>query len=101
VLGAGRVRRWLHVELPMLAPGLAAAGGLVMLSVLKELPATLLLSPPGFNTLATRVSGAMEQVLLVDAGELSLVLVGLSGALTWLLVVRRLGVTAPRRRRGR
>jgi iron(III) transport system permease protein len=36
-------------------PGLLAGGALVFLTSLKELPATLLLRPAGFDTLAVRV----------------------------------------------
>jgi iron(III) transport system permease protein len=90
LLGAGRWRRFWTVDLRLMLPGLAAGGGLVMLSVLKELPATLMLRPIGFNTLATRINATVEEALLIDAGQLSLVLVALSGVLTWLLVVRRM-----------
>ncbi len=90
VLGAGRVRRFLTVELPLMRPGLAAAGGLVLLSCMKELPATLLLAPIGFETLATRIWGAAENGFLARAGLASLVLIALSGVLTWFLTIRRL-----------
>lgn len=89
-LGAGRLRRLRRVELPALMPALAAGGGLVMLSTMKELPATLLASPIGFETLATRVWNANEDGFLADAGLAALVLVGLSAVLTWALVIRRL-----------
>jgi iron(III) transport system permease protein len=72
-------------------PGLAAAGGLVLLSCMKELPATLLLAPIGFETLATRIWGAGENGFLARAGLASLVLVAASALLTWLLTIRQLG----------
>ena len=50
---------------------------------------TLLLHPTGFETLATRIWPAIEGYYLARAGIASLVLVGLSAALTWLLVLRR------------
>jgi iron(III) transport system permease protein len=90
LLGASRWRRWWAIDARLMAPGLAAAGGLVLLSVLKELPATLMLRPIGTDTLATRIAGTVDAALLVDAGQLSLVLVALSGVLTWLLVIRRM-----------
>jgi iron(III) transport system permease protein len=89
ILGAGRFRRLRTVELPLAAPGLLAGGGLVLLSTMKELPATLLLAPPGFETLATRIWNATEDAFLADASLAALVLLLLSGVLTWLLVVRR------------
>ncbi|MFZ6004251.1 MAG: ABC transporter permease [Actinomycetota bacterium] len=89
MLGAGRVRRLATIDLPLMLPGLAAGGGLVLLSTMKELPATLLLSPFGFETLATRMWGATEDGFLAEAGLASIVLVAVSGILTWALVVRR------------
>ncbi|HUV11902.1 MAG TPA: iron ABC transporter permease [Acidimicrobiia bacterium] len=89
-LGAGRLRRFRTIELPLMAPGLAAGGGLVMLAAMKELPATLLLAPIGFETLATRVWSAMESGSLARAGLASLALVALTAVLTWLLTIRRM-----------
>lgn len=43
------------ITFPLILPGLLAGGALVFLSSIKELPATLLLRPPGFDTLAVRV----------------------------------------------
>jgi iron(III) transport system permease protein len=88
-LGAGRVRRLRTVELPLARPGLLAGAGLVLLSTMKELPATLLLAPPGFETLATRIWNATEDAFLADASLAALFLLALSGLLTWLLLVRR------------
>ncbi len=88
-LGAGGLRRFLAVELPLLGPGLLAGGGLVLLSAMKELPATLLLAPAGFQTLATRIWNATEDAFWSDASLTALLLLALSGVLTWLLVIRR------------
>jgi len=89
MLGAGRARRLLTIDVPMMLPGLLAGAGLVLLSTMKELPATLLLAPTGFSTLATRIWNDTEDGFLAEAGLASLVLIALSGVLTWLLVVRR------------
>ncbi|MFQ5425877.1 MAG: ABC transporter permease, partial [Gaiellales bacterium] len=89
LLGAGRLRRFTRVELPLMVPGLLAAGGLVLLSTMKELPATLLLAPPGFQTLATKIWAATEQAFLAEASVAALVLVALSAILTYTLVIRR------------
>jgi iron(III) transport system permease protein len=43
------------VTLPLAAPGVAAGGLLVLLSAMKELPATLILRPTGVETLATEL----------------------------------------------
>ncbi|HEU5082002.1 MAG TPA: iron ABC transporter permease [Acidimicrobiales bacterium] len=89
MLGADRWRRLFRIDIPLMAPGLAAGGGLVLLSTMKELPATLLLAPIGFETLATRIWSATEANALAEAGLTALVLLAVSGLLTWLLVVRR------------
>ncbi len=89
MLGAGRLRRLLAVDLPLALPGLLAGAGLVLLSTMKELPATLLLSPLGFETLATRIWTSAEEAFWADASVAALVLLALSALLTWLLVIRR------------
>ena len=89
MLGRGRLARLASIDLPLMAPGIAAGAGLVLLSAMKELPITLLLAPAGFPTLATRIWTAAEDAFWADASLAALVLVALSGVLTWLLVVRR------------
>ncbi len=88
VLGAGARRRFLTVDLPLILPGVLAGGGLVLLSTLKELPATLLLAPIGFETLATTIWNAAEDGFYAEVGIASLVLLLLSALLTWVLVLR-------------
>lgn len=88
-LGVGASRRFFSVEFPLVMPGLVTGGGLVLLSTLKELPATLLLAPIGFETLATTIWNAAEDGFFAEVGIASLVLILLSGILTWLLVLRR------------
>lgn len=87
-LGVGRRRRFLAIELPLMMPGLVAGAGLVVLSTLKELPATLLLAPIGFETLATQIWGAAEDGFFAEVGVTSLALLTLSAILTWLFVLR-------------
>ncbi len=45
----------LKVILPNMLPGVLAGGALVFVSSIKELPASLMLRPPGFDTLAVRI----------------------------------------------
>lgn len=60
-LGHGPWQTMARVTIPLAAPGVLAGAALVFLTVLKELPATLLLSPIGFSTLATIIwSGTTE-----------------------------------------
>jgi iron(III) transport system permease protein len=89
VLGLQRWQRFLRVELPLMLPGLLAGAGLVLLNAMKELPATLLLAPAGFQTLAMKIWQASESAFFSDAAIAALILIALSGVLTWLLVIRR------------
>ena len=72
-----------RVHLPMLAPALGAAALLVFVDAMKELPATLLLRPFNFETLATHVYAfaALEQFEQGAAGALAIVLAGLAPVL--------------------
>ena len=68
-----------RVHLPLLVPAMGAAGLLVFVDAMKELPATLLLRPFNFETLATHVYGltALEQFERAALGSLAIVLAGL------------------------
>lgn len=87
-LGAGRLRRVGTIDLPLMRPGLLAAGGLVLLSTMKELPIALIIAPLGYPTLTTRIFGSFEEAFVAEAGIMAAVLVVMSAALTWLLVLR-------------
>ncbi len=94
LLEPDRTRRFIAIHLPLMRPGLVSGGGLLLLSVVKELPITLLLSPLGFTTLSTRIWSKFGEGFAADAGVFSLVLVLVSAVLTWFLVLRN--TTTPR-----
>ncbi len=94
-LGAGWIRRHLAITLPLLRPGLAAGAALVFLTCVKELPATLMLAPTGFRTLATTVWNAAENVELGRAAAASLLLLFSSGVV--LVAVLRASGPLPAR----
>jgi iron(III) transport system permease protein len=54
-LGESPSRAFRRVTLPLIAPGVLAGAALVFLTTMKELPATLLLHPTGFDTLVTYI----------------------------------------------
>ena len=54
-LGAGQWQVLKRVYIPMLSPGLFTAVLLVLVDVMKEMPATLLMRPFGWDTLAVRI----------------------------------------------
>ncbi|MEM1264290.1 MAG: iron ABC transporter permease [Pseudomonadota bacterium] len=78
----GVVRR---VHLPLLAPSLAAGLLLVFVDVMRELPATLLLRPFNFETLATRVYRLASDERLQEASPAALAIV-LVGVIPVLLI---------------
>lgn len=87
-LGSGRLDVLRRVTLPMIRPGLLAGGGLVFLTAMKELPATLILRPTGFETLATRVWSEAAVSSWSGAAMPALVLLAVSAVPIWLLVIR-------------
>lgn len=64
-----------HVTIPMALPGFLAGGSLVFLTAMKELPATLLLSPIGFKTLATAIWSATDEAFFARAAAPMLLLI--------------------------
>lgn len=79
-LGAGLTQTLWRVHLPMLTPVLGAALLLVFVDSMKELPATLLLRPFNFDTLATSVYTLASLDLFEDAAlpALAIVVIGLA-----------------------
>jgi iron(III) transport system permease protein len=60
----------------------------VFVTTLKELPATLLLSPPGFSTLAVRIWSASDELLYARAATSSLILIAVSVLPLYYLTIR-------------
>lgn len=87
-LGRGPLRSFLTVTLPLLLPGLLAGGALVFLTSLKELPATLLLRPAGFDTLAVRVWIAASEGIYTQAAPAALLLILCAAAPLYFLLRR-------------
>lgn len=87
-LGVAGPRLFLRVYLPLLLPGTLSAALLVFVDVLKEMPATLLMRPFGWDTLAVRIFEMTSEGEWARAAlpALTLVLVGL---LPVVLLIRR------------
>ena len=81
---AGRTlgHRPLHVfrtiTVPLLRPGILAGGALVFLTAMKELPATLLLSPLDFSSLGTTIWAASSEAFFAQAALPALMLIAIS-----------------------
>ena len=76
------------VTLPIARAGIFAGATLVFLSTMKELPATLLLRPIGFETLATEVWKFTSVGSYSQASLPALLLVAASAPLVYILVAR-------------
>ena len=87
-LGANSAATLWHIYIPLLRPGLFTAGLLVLVDAMKEMPATMLLRPFGWDTLAVRIyemtsEGEWERAALP---AITLILVGL---IPVMVLVRR------------
>lgn len=88
-LGADRARILADVHLPLLRPGLLTAALLVLVEVMKELPATALLRPLGGDTLAITVWEATKDSRF-DVAALPALLIVAVGLLPVIMLVRLL-----------
>ncbi|MDH3744578.1 MAG: iron ABC transporter permease [Acidobacteriota bacterium] len=76
------------LTIPLVRPGLLAGAGLVFLTTMKELPATLILRPTGFETLATRIWSNASEGIYSQAAVPSLWLLVMSALPMYWLVIR-------------
>jgi len=74
-LGNKPLRVFRRITLPLVRPGISAAFALVFLTSMKELPATLILAPIGFKTLATSVWSAISEAFFARAAAPALLLI--------------------------
>ncbi|MEO0558156.1 MAG: iron ABC transporter permease [Bacteroidota bacterium] len=88
-LGRGPFRAFVEVTLPVLRRGLGVSVALVFLSAIKELPIAFLLSPLGFESLATRAWSAAGESLFAVAAPYALALVVVSTPLVALALRER------------
>ncbi len=86
VFGAGPLENLWRVTLPMIRTGVTTAFVLVFIDALKELPATLILRPTGFDTLPVRIwIEASEEMLELAAPAALLLVLGTLPAL-WIMM---------------
>lgn len=74
------------ITLPLVLPGVLGGAALVFLTAIRELPATLLLAPIGFSTLATHIWKATESVSYSDAAAAALFMLVISMSSTLLVL---------------
>ena len=87
-LGRSPLQVFTSVTLPLIIPGILAGTAMVFMVTIKELPATLILSPIGFKTLATSIWWATEDAFFAKAAVSALLLISAStvpmAVLGWL-----------------
>ena len=87
-LGAGPWRLLWRVYVPMIGPGIVTAALLVLVDVMKEMPATLLMRPFGWDTLAVKVYELTSEGEWQRAALPALTIV-LAGLIPVALMIRR------------
>ena len=89
-LGSSPMGTLRRVHLPILTPSLATAALIVFVDVMKELPATLIMRPFNFDTLAVQAHRLASDERLEGAAVPSLVIVAV-GLLPVALICRQVG----------
>lgn len=90
-LGASQGETLRRVHLPILRGSLFTAGLLVFVDVMKELPATLVMRPFNFDTLATQAYTLASDERLAEASTASLAIVGV-GLLPLIVLSRQIAL---------
>ena len=75
ILGITSERTFIHIHLPILKVSILTSILLVFVDVIKELPATLILRPFDFNTLAVKAYELASDERLIDASIPSVIIV--------------------------
>jgi iron(III) transport system permease protein len=83
-----------RVHVPLLQGSLLTASLLVFVDVLKELPATLILRPFNFNTLAIRTYELANQERLAEASSSALMIV-LAGIIPVIILSKSISISRP------
>jgi iron(III) transport system permease protein len=93
-LSAGPARRLFRLDLPIAASGAWTAALILFVEILKELPATLLLRPFNWDTLAVRAHAYASDERLASAAAPAL-LICLAGLLPVIILSRRIARARP------
>lgn len=89
-LGCGPTQTLRRVHVPLLSGSLLTAGLIVFVDVMKELPATLVMRPFNFDTLATQTFTLAADERLAEASTAALAIVA-AGLLPVILLARQIG----------
>ena len=97
-LGAGPGRTLWRIHMPMIRGSLIAAGTIVFVDSMKELPATLILRPFNFDTLATHVYQFASDELL-EQSALSALTIMIAGIIPVIVLSRAISNAQTQRRK--
>ncbi len=89
-MGCSRTKILMFITLPLIRPGIITGAALVFLTAMKELPATLLLSPIGFRTLTTEIWNATTEAFYIRAAGPVLLLILISSFSLWILLTQEI-----------
>ena len=87
-LGRSGARTIREITVPLMWRGLLTGGALVFLTTMKELPATLLLRPTGFDTMAVRIWSTANELFYARAAAPALLLLAVSAVPMYLMLSR-------------
>ena len=88
VLGRKPIQVLQSITVPLASPGVLMGAALVFLITMKELPATLVLGPLDFSTLATAVWSASSEGFFAQAAAPALMLILISSVPVAFLIIR-------------
>jgi iron(III) transport system permease protein len=94
-LGVGRLSAFVHVTLRLILPNIGTGAALVFLAIVTELTATLLISPIGTQTLATRFWAHADEIAYGAAAPYAALMVLLSLPATFFLTRSRVPQSNP------
>jgi iron(III) transport system permease protein len=71
------IKYFTHIIFPLIVPSIVAGGIILFMSVFKELPITLILSPYNFGTLATQIWFAYQEGFVIKTAYFSLMMISI------------------------
>ena len=90
-LGAGTWKTFKNILLPLIRRGILAGWVVVFVDCMKELPATMMLRPLAFDTLAVRVWVEASESLW-EMAALPALLIVLAGLIPLIIIIKKMGI---------
>ncbi|MFU8792405.1 MAG: ABC transporter permease [Acholeplasmataceae bacterium] len=84
VLNSSKINALFRIDMPLLKSGIISAFILVFIDIIKELPLTLILRPPNYNTLATMVYVYASDEMIQESSLAALILIMISAVFIYI-----------------